>query len=582
MTNKYIPTSNVSLIRTIGEQGADLSVSLKYIIRACYSFGWSDFNDQSVNIQLDLNDKKKSRRETTDRIAKLITTILHVRTIRSDSRPEIWIYKEGIYVPDGETYVRELLRLILVENFNSSVTVEVIDKIMVDSYIDSKEFFDAEPVKTICLNNGLLDLDTMTVSDHSPDFFHFTKIPVDYNPDATCPHIISFFNSILKNPEQDVLLMQEITGWFLYKDYNPEKAVMLHGSGRNGKGKTLRLWETFLGVGNYCNVGLHELDPSNNQWAVSYLHKKLANFGGDLSGTSFSDSSIFKQATGRDTLKAERKHRDPIEFRNYAKMIFACNTLPRVYEDVKGFWSRWIYLDFPYHFESKEDFDSVKDVDPFVRLRDNNIIDKLTSPSELSGMLNWAIIGLKRLLTKGDFTYSPTQDDVRITWLRKSDSFAAFCMDHVVSDWSGVVVTKEELRRSYSVYCKNLGLSQVSDKAIKSYLSKEFGSTESRKSSVVTSGERFTVWSGVRFGVERDHPDSVFSWSVLGYEIRDDVPSRVLSFIRRRSSSSVEQLVREDEIYREFVGVDVYNVLKLLSDRGDIFSPRVASWRVLE
>jgi len=35
-------------------------------------------------------------------------------------------------------------------------------------------------------------------------------------------------------------------------------------------------------------------------------------------------------------------------------MIFACNELPRVYDTSKGFWRRWILINFPYEFVDRE------------------------------------------------------------------------------------------------------------------------------------------------------------------------------------------------------------------------------------
>ena len=72
---------------------------------------------------------------------------------------------------------------------------------------------------------------------------------VKYDKQKTCPGIQLFFSQILKNKE-DLPLIQEIFGYLLWKEYFIERAVMLTGSGRNGKGKTLELMKRFVGVEN--------------------------------------------------------------------------------------------------------------------------------------------------------------------------------------------------------------------------------------------------------------------------------------------------------------------------------------------
>ena len=49
----------------------------------------------------------------------------------------------------------------------------------------------------------------------------------------------------------------------------------------------------------------------------------------------------------------------------------------------------------------------------------------------MSGLLNFAIEGLKRLLEQEDFSYSKTTVDIREEYIRLSDSVAAFIMDMI-------------------------------------------------------------------------------------------------------------------------------------------------------
>jgi len=113
---------------------------------------------------------------------------------------------------------------------------------------------------------------------------------------------------------------------------------------------------------------------------------------------------MFKTLTGRDLIAAPRKYLTRVKFVNFAKMVFACNKLPRTKDTSTAFWNRWILFEFPYTFLSEKEINSLtEEEEKNVRLRDVNIIEKLSSPDELSGLLNRALDGLARLFANKDF-----------------------------------------------------------------------------------------------------------------------------------------------------------------------------------
>ena len=77
-------------------------------------------------------------------------------------------------------------------------------------------------------------------------------------------------------------------------------------------------------------------------------------------------------------------------------------------------------------------------------------------------------------------------------WIRKSDSFTAFCIDLVEEDYDGKV-TKKDLRKTYNFYCKRQKLPGCSDKAIKATLEDRYGAVEHQD---FGAGDRF--WEGIK------------------------------------------------------------------------------------
>ena len=53
---------------------------------------------------------------------------------------------------------------------------------------------------------------------------------------------------------------------------------------------------------------------------------------------------------------------------------------------------------------------------------------------ERSGILNWMLQGLKRLLEQGHFTESKTQRETEVEFLRASDTSSAFIKDMFIRE----------------------------------------------------------------------------------------------------------------------------------------------------
>jgi len=433
----------------------------------------------------------KKRRQATEEIVDYIGSKHNIYTTMDDVKSEMWRYENGVYKQNGKSHINQQCRDILGEHHTSHLTNEVINKIEADTYIDADEFFKNNYIEEIPVENGILNIRTKKLYPFDPKKIFFNKIPIMYVPGEKCPSITKHFKDVLKK-EDDVKVMFEIFGFFLYKDYFIEKALMFVGDGRNGKGKTIDLMKRFLGVDNCCSVTLNAL--SEGGFRVWDLFGKMANLAGDLSSNALKDTAILKQTTGRDLIGADRKSKSTVNFVNYAKHTFACNDLPRVYDFSRGFWERWVLFEFPYTFVKKSIYDSLNDKEKKQkRIMDPFIIDKLTTKKELSGLLNEAIEGLHRLLKQKDFSYSVGVDELKKFWVRKSDSFTAFAMDHLEECYDGTF-PKPRLRKAFLKYCKEHKIRGASDKNIKVVLEEMFGATDRQDYET-----KIRVWEGIKF-----------------------------------------------------------------------------------
>lgn len=485
------------------EQGLDFINSNNIVKSYCRNFINSIMEGKRADINLKTEVLSLMHRkmfgEATELLVKEIENKNYIYTTKTDKAPEIFIYQEGIYIPEGESIIKEQLRKILEEDYNEWIANQVLAKIKADSFIEKDKFFRERLPFEVPVQNGILNLITLELTEFKPDKIFFSKLPVKYEEGAICEKIDKFLSDIL-TCEEDKDVFYELAGFGLIKDYVYEKAFMFIGNGRNGKGKSLELLKRLVGVNNCTAVALSSLD--HNSPFIDNLRGKFFNLAGDISSKDFKDTGMFKQLTGRDLISANRKFKNAVEFCNYAKFVFSCNDLPRVYDYSDGFWERWVLLEYPYKFVEEDIYNKLNEEEKkMCKIKDPQIIEKITTPEEMSGFLNMAILGLHRLLNNKKFSYTKGCVEVKNKWIRKADSFMAFCMDKIESDYSKRI-SKKELRQKYKDYCLLHKINGVSDKSIKSTLQEMFGVTDESKY------ENFMqewFWIGIKWKEENDY-----------------------------------------------------------------------------
>jgi putative DNA primase/helicase len=367
----------------------------------------------------------------------------HYRFITMRDNEELYVWQNGCYRPYAETLIKEECKKRLRKEYHSSRASEVIEYIKASTFVDRRE----EPPNLIPLKNGVLDIDTMELKPHSPEYMFFNLLPVEYNPNAKCPNIEKFLNEVTGSKE-DAKILLEFVGYCLYREYFIAKALLLAGEGSNGKSTFLNLVRAFLGKENVSSRSLQDLEE--NRFAKADLHHKLANICADLPDRAVWTTGTFKMLTGRDLISAERKFQHSFTFENYAKLLFSANKVPETYDDVDAFFRRWIIVVFPNKFTGEN--------------ADPNILKKLTTPEELSGFLNLALAALKRLLVTGQFSYSKTIDEIREDYTHKSSPVAAFVMDCLEVDADAFIV-KNDVYSVFTEYCREKHLPVLSQSA---------------------------------------------------------------------------------------------------------------------
>jgi putative DNA primase/helicase len=381
--------------------------------------------------------------EHADLADQIMTKVHFITPAETDT---LYFYKDGVYVSLAEAWIKAIIEEITIGEATRHLVLEVIDAIKRRTYCSLEEI-DSEP-ELLSVKNGILNVKTRELKPHNPGFKTFVQLPTSYDSNATCPLFLQFIDQIMS--AEDTKLVQEMFGYCLYRQYLWHKAIMLTGAGSNGKSTLLSVLKKLLGVKNIMSTSIQDLEY--NRFSKAELFKKLANICPDLPPKVLSGTGTFKSLTGNDTVTAERKGCNPFTFNNYAKLLFSANQIPSAEDDSDAFYRRWIIIRFGKQF-SKE-------------TADPHLIGKISTDSELSGILNWALDGLQRMFEQSGFSENQTLEEVRDKYIHLSNPVRAFVTDCISFDDYEDFVTKEALFSAYCNYCKNRHLPLISDSGI--------------------------------------------------------------------------------------------------------------------
>ncbi len=373
--------------------------------------------------------------------AKQLIELFHLKTLR-DTKEILYYSDEGVYREGGAEKAKEWLKA-STEGVTTRMVEETLNNIVWSTYTE-RDQFDPDPY-VLNLKNGLLDVRSFQVIPHSYEQLSFVQLPVSFDPQAACPGFLEFLGQVVF-PE-DVPMIQEFMGYCLYRDMPAHKALLLVGDGSNGKSTLIDVVKSILGMENISSRGLQELEF--NRFAKASLYNKLANLHADLPDIALKSTGTFKMLTGGDPMTAEHKYMKAFDFVNTAKLVFSANKVPEAFEDTTGFFRRWLIVTFPNTFTEGKNANL-------------NLKKELTTQEELSGVLNLAIEGLKRLMRNGwVFSNSKSVDIVREDYIRKSAPVKAFLMDCTEEASDGFVV-KGDLYQAYCDYCRSRSIPTLS------------------------------------------------------------------------------------------------------------------------
>ena len=248
---------------------------------------------------------------------------------------------------------------------------------------------DPDPRMVISVTNGLLDIQSGQLMRHTPRFFTRNALGYAYDPAATAPIWEAFLESIWPDDEggaENKAALQEGFGYLLTNETGFQKVFMLIGAPNAGKGVIARVIEMLLGSGNVATQSVVKL---GKDFGLKILLGKQALIVPDLRlGKGIDLARIVEMLlsiSGEDRVAVGRKFEDDVNLRLHTRIVLVANMEIILPDHTGAMRRRLVPLVLPKSFEGKEDI---------------HLTEKLAS--EMPGILNWALEGLRRLDARRD------------------------------------------------------------------------------------------------------------------------------------------------------------------------------------
>nr|WP_281722288.1 phage/plasmid primase, P4 family [Nitrosomonas nitrosa] len=289
--------------------------------------------------------------------------------------------------------------------------------------------------------NGLFHIPTGELLPPSEDYFTRSVQTFDYSAAAPTPEAwLSFLRSVWPEDVEQISTLQEMMGYLLTEDTSQQKAFLLIGPPRSGKGVIGRLIRNLVGERNACAPSM---DSFGQRFGLqSLIGKKVAVMSDMRMDRKTPKAAVTEKLlniTGEDPVDIDRKFKEAWSGRLRTRMVLISN-MPDLPSDPSGaLASRFIIQTMKRSYLGQEDI---------------TLEGRLNA--ELPSIFNWAIVGLRRLRERGKFVEPKSSAPTRRQLQALTQPIATFIRDCCVLA-PEAFVDKDHLYPLYVRWCGRQG-----------------------------------------------------------------------------------------------------------------------------
>jgi putative DNA primase/helicase len=283
------------------------------------------------------------------------------------------------------------------------------------------------------------------IVEASPNYFCMTAADYEFKTDAPPPERwLNFLNQVWPDDPDSIRLLRQWMGYLLTPDTRQQKALLIVGPKRSGKGTVLRVIRQLIGEANCVAPTLASLA---GDFGLSPLLGKSAALVGDARLSRRSDLATITERilsiTGEDAQAVNRKFKDAITTKLQTRFTICSNELPRLDDSSGALAGRLLLLRMTESFYGRED---------------KSLSDDLES--ERQSILLWAIGGWMDLRRTGRFV-EPSSSDEMVEQLSDLSSPVSAFVRECCQVGHSHTVPLDKLYREYKAWAEEAGQDRV-------------------------------------------------------------------------------------------------------------------------
>jgi putative DNA primase/helicase len=350
--------------------------------------------------------------------------------------------------PDGEEQpnVRHVTRTLLGNVLNAVRSLAIVPTSVSPPCWLAGDPGRCRPEELLPCPNGLLVLPdhvagrTDALVRPTPLFFNRTALPFRFDPAAVRPtEWLKFLGDVFEGDAESVTTLQEWFGYSITSDTSQQKALLMIGPRRSGKGTICRALKGLVGKGNFAALNLVQLAEP---FGLEPLAGKSVAVVEDcrISDRHAADTKIVEQLLtiiGEGDSAVNRKNKAIIDAKLHCRFTLCSNEAPRLKDPSLALPGRLIVLRLFKSFFGKED---------------PSLYRKRIEP-ELPGILLWAIEGWKRLSERGHFV-QPRSAAALIGVMEALSSPVRKFVEERCAVEKDARVERQELYEAFKDWCK--------------------------------------------------------------------------------------------------------------------------------
>jgi len=419
-----------------------------------------NFVNQKEDLIKFIYDKVDGADTISERLAEEIQEEYNPKSIINDKDKKIHFFDGKMYKASGEDSVSDYCAPRLKWKYKKMYRKLVFDKVRDRNFVQDTFFIDNSPnQKYINLQNGIFNLETKELTEHSKKLFFDYCFPFSYDKDIKCNKILEFFNTSIGDDANSFLMLQEFFGYLLMRSNQFKKILINIGQTNSGKTILQSIIQMFLPNTSSINAaelipGTKELEPLIGSWA---------NLTGEIMENEVLENQVFiKQLSGNDPINLMRKYLTSVpNFINKAKIVINGNSLPAIKnKDDFAFMERCLFLNFNYSFMEKSKYDKYSDIEKTernIKLAIKDLEKELLTEDNMQGLFNWALIGYDRLMKQEGFTVNEKTSMFIEEWQNKTDSLQMFYDKYLIADSKSIILTGH-FNEMYIRHCKEFNV----------------------------------------------------------------------------------------------------------------------------